>query len=100
MEQYEKDILNIICESIPFKLDIVEKVYNVTKSFDETIMLLGLAHQFCLNPIDILSKYPKYKEGTTLLKKYLIDKNVMTDDEIKTLNEVYVNIKQTNIQTK
>ena len=40
-------------EFYPYSLKEVEKVFNITKSIDKTIIILCVAQRFAVNPYDL-----------------------------------------------
>ena len=49
----KKELCKIMSEFYPYSLKEVEKVFNITKSIDKTIIILCVAQRFAVNPYDL-----------------------------------------------
>jgi len=53
-----KDLAKRICKQIamimPFQLDIIEELYERSKSIDETILILEISQAFCISPFKVI----------------------------------------------
>ena len=48
-----KKLCKIISETYPYSFKDVEKIFEVTKSIDKTIIVLCVAQRFAVNPYDL-----------------------------------------------